>query len=86
MRSMPGGILRKKPSPHRPKRWHNFSQAPEVIMDDIFGQGGWASLKVGNDLGVATKKSLVTALSRAYLEALVDLKMTKEWDQRDGLD
>lgn len=60
--------------------------APELILDDIFGRGGWASLKVGNDLGVATKKSLVNALSRAYLEALVDLKMAKEWDQRDGLD
>ena len=60
--------------------------APELVMDEIFGRGGWASLKVGNDLGVATKKSLVNALSRAYLEALVDLKMTKEWDQRDGLD
>ncbi len=61
-------------------------EAPETIMDDIFGRGGWASLKVGNDLGVGAKKSLVNALSRAYLEALVDLKMAKQWDQRDGLD
>jgi hypothetical protein len=59
---------------------------PEVIMDEIFGRGGWASLKVGNDRGVAAKQSLVKALSRAYLEELVDQKMTKQWDQRDGLD
>jgi hypothetical protein len=58
----------------------------ELITDEIFGRGGWASLKVGNDRGVAAKKSLVKALSRAYLEELVDLKMTKQWDQRDGLD
>jgi hypothetical protein len=59
---------------------------PELITDEIFGRGGWASLKVGNDRGVAAKQSLVKALSRAYLEELVDLKMTKQWDQRDGLD
>ncbi|MES2921264.1 MAG: hypothetical protein V4819_06950 [Verrucomicrobiota bacterium] len=60
--------------------------APETAMDDIFGKGGWASLKVGNDRGVAAKQSLVKALSRAYFEALIDLKMEKQWDQRDGLD
>ena len=59
---------------------------PELITDEIFGRGGWASLKVGNDRGVAAKQSLVKALSRAYLEELVDLKMAKQWDQRDGLD
>ena len=60
--------------------------APETAMDDIFGKGGWASLKVGNDQAVAAKKSLVNALSRAYFEALVDLKLEKQWDRRDGLD
>ncbi len=64
----------------------NVETLSKSIMDDIFGRGGWASLKVGNDRGVAAKKSLVEALSRAYLEALIDLKMTKQWDQRDGLD
>ncbi len=61
-------------------------KAPEAVMDDIFGRGGWASLKVGNDRGVAARKSLVDALSRAYLEALVDMQMIKQWEQRDGLD
>ena len=58
----------------------------ELITDEIFGRGGWASLKVGNDRGIEAKKSLIKALSRAYLEELVDQKMTKQWDQRDGLD
>lgn len=40
---------------------------------------------MGTTWGLA-KKSLVDALVKAYLEALVDLKMTKQWDQRDGLD
>lgn len=61
-------------------------KAPETVMDDIFGRGGWASLKVGNDRGVAAKKSLVDALSRAYLEALIEMQMFKQWEQRDGLD
>lgn len=61
-------------------------RAPETAIDDIFGKGGWASLKVGNDQGVAAKKSLVNALSHAYLEALIDLQMEKQWDRRDGLD
>lgn len=59
---------------------------PETVMDDIFGRGGWASLKVGNDRGVAAKKSLVDALSRAYLEALIEMQMFKQWEQSDGLD
>lgn len=59
---------------------------PELITDEVFGKGGWASLKVGNDRGVAAKQSLVKALSRAYFEALIDLKMEKQWDRRDGLD
>lgn len=63
-----------------------IERAREMIMDDIFGRGGWASLKVGNDRGVEAKKSIVTALSRAYLEALLDMKMTRQWDQRDGFD
>ncbi|MCU0748646.1 MAG: hypothetical protein MUF13_03770 [Akkermansiaceae bacterium] len=63
-----------------------MEKLPEVITDEIFGRGGWASLKVGNDRGVAAKQSLVKALTRAYLEELVDQKMTKQWDQRDGLD
>ncbi len=58
----------------------------EPIMDDMFGNGGWASLKVGSRRGVAAKKSIVTALVRAYLEALIDQKMDKQWDRRDGLD
>lgn len=61
-------------------------KSPETAMDDIFGKGGWASLKVGNDRGVAAKQLLVNALSRAYFEALIDLKMEKQWDHRDGLD
>lgn len=61
-------------------------EAPETAMDDIFGRGGWASLKVGNDRGVAAKKSLVDALSHAYLEALIDMQMFKQWEQSDGLD
>lgn len=71
--SLVGGMMKAK-------------NGPELITDDIFGKGGWSSLKVGNDRGVAAKQSLVKALSRAYLEALIDLKMEKQWDRRDGLD
>ena len=58
----------------------------KTAMDDIFDQGGWTSLKVGNDRGAVAKQSLVKALFRAYFEALIGLKMEKPSDGRDGLD
>lgn len=68
------------------KSFDKDARGGEIILDEIFGRGGWASLKVGDDRGVAAKKALVTALSRAFLEELVDFQMTRQWDQRDGLD
>lgn len=64
----------------------NADRSKETIMLEIFGRGGLQRVKVNNERGAAARKLIEEALARAYLEALIESKMIRYWQERDGLD
>jgi hypothetical protein len=56
------------------------------VMWEIFGKMGRDELKATGKAGEAAKLLVESAINRAYLEAVLERKMTKYWGERVGLD
>ncbi len=63
-----------------------INDAADKLMTDLYGEGVWKQLKAKDETGQIAKDLLGKAVSRAFLEVMIERRMNEAWGNPEGLD